>query len=53
MKNQITLSQIISEYAGVGSTLILRTLQRSLIMGKRSVYVKEKKIQSRVQTWCC
>ena len=36
-----------------GSTLILRTLQRSLIMGKRSVYVKEKKIQFRVQTWCC
>ena len=37
----------------LGSTPILRTLQRSLIMGKRSVYVKEKKIQPRVQTWCC
>tara|TARA_R110001599_G_scaffold120592_5_gene291692 strand:- start:110 stop:574 length:465 start_codon:yes stop_codon:yes gene_type:complete len=36
-----------------GSTPILRTLQRSLIMGKRNVYVEEKKIQSRVQTWCC
>ena len=27
-----------------GSTLILRTLQRSLIIGKRSVYVEEKKV---------
>ena len=36
-----------------GSTPILRTLQRSLIMGKRSVYVKAKKIQPRVQTGCC
>jgi len=31
-----------------GSTPILRTLQRSLIIGKRSVYVEEKKVQSRV-----
>ncbi len=29
-----------------GSTPILRTLQRSLIMGKRSVYVEEKKVQN-------
>jgi hypothetical protein len=33
----------------LGSTPILRTLQRSLIMGKRSVYVEEKKVQPRVQ----
>lgn len=31
-----------------GSTLILRTLQRSPIMGKRSVYAEEKKVQPRV-----
>jgi hypothetical protein len=33
-----------------GSTPILRTLQRSLIMGKRSVYVEEKNVQPRVQS---
>ncbi len=33
----------------MGSTPILRTLQRGLIMGKRSVYVEEKKVQPRVQ----
>ena len=37
----------------LGSTPILRTLQRSPIMGKRSVYVEEKKIQCRVQVRCC
>ncbi len=31
-----------------GSTPILRTLQKSLIIGKRSVYVQAKKVQSRV-----
>ena len=36
----------------MGSTPILRTLQRSLIMGKRSVYVKAKKLQSGVQAGC-
>ena len=35
-----------------GSTPILRTLQRSPIMGKRSVYVEEKKVQPGVQTRC-
>ena len=35
-----------------GSTPILRTLQRSLIMGKRSVYVEEKKVQPPVQARC-
>jgi len=42
----MTFSDLINE---VGSTPILRTLQRSLIMGKRSVYVEEKKVQPRVQ----
>lgn len=41
------------QYALMGSTPILRTLQRSPIMGKRSVYVEEKKVQPGVQTRCC
>lgn len=36
-----------------GSTPSLRTLQRSPIMGKRSVYAEEKKIQFGVQTRGC
>lgn len=35
-----------------GSTPISRTLQRSPIMGKRSVHVEEKKLQPRVQARC-
>ena len=37
-------------YINLGSTPSLRTLQRSPIMGKRSVYTEEKKIQFGVQT---
>ena len=40
------------QYEETGSTPILRTLQRSLIMGKRSVYVEEKKVQPPVQARC-
>ena len=43
---------IVVAIIGMGSTPILRTLQRSPIMGKRSVYVEEKKVQPGVQTRC-
>ena len=36
-----------------GSTPFLRTLQRSPIMGVRSVYAKKKEVQSRVQARRC
>jgi hypothetical protein len=35
-------------YRTAGSTPSSRTLQKSLIIGKRGVYAKEKKVQSRV-----
>jgi hypothetical protein len=41
-----------ADWRDMGSTPILRTLQKSLIIGKRSVYVEEKKVQPRVQTRC-
>jgi len=51
--NEIAVMLLTLILATMGSTPFFRTLQRSPIMGKRSVYVEAKTIQRGVQARRC